>query len=210
MGSVFVVNPDGSDLRSVFGPEAIQSVAWSPASDRLAVITGEAERSLWTVPADGSEPTGPLDLGGVTPYSDVLWRPPDGRELVFKGVESGLYSIYSVPADGSAPPRRLAHRGTERGFAGAYSVSPDGAQLTYTDVGDSVWSYLVDLEAGGTRPFGAALPALPNWAAASPQHSGGAMFSPDGTQILFGRYWDDDGARNQPPVVDHRIGRRRS
>ena len=194
-GTVFVASTDGSGPRALFGPDHIQGAAWSPGSDKLAIIAGEEDPSLWIVPADGSDPTGPLDLGDVTPYSDVLWRPPDGRELVFKGVEQGLYSIYSVPVDGSTPPRRLAHQGTERGFAGAYSASPDGTQLTYTQVGDSVWIYVVDLEAGVTRPFGAALPALPNWAASSPQHSGGAMFSPDGTQILFGRYWDDDGAR---------------
>ena len=87
-GTLFVVAPDGSGPRALFGPEPFQAAAWSPSSDRLAVITGEAERSLWIVPADGSDPSGPLDLGGVTPlrYSDVLWRPPDGRELVFKGV----------------------------------------------------------------------------------------------------------------------------
>ena len=38
--TVFLVAPDGSNLRALFGPELIHSGAWSPSSDRLAVVTG--------------------------------------------------------------------------------------------------------------------------------------------------------------------------
>ena len=111
--TLFLVAPDGSGLRALFGPESVQSGAWSPSSDRLAVITGmQTDRALWIVPADGPPPSRPLDLGDVMPSTEVIWRPPDGRELVFTGVEDGQFdSSWRRPMDrlrrvASSPARR--------------------------------------------------------------------------------------------------------
>ena len=198
-GTLFVSAADGSGLRALLGPEQFQSAAWSPSSDRLAVITGEEQRELWIVPVDGSAPTGPLDLAGVIPISDVLWRPPDGREIIFKGRDQGLYGIYAIAADGSGSPRQLIANNDERRLAGAYRASPDGSLLGYTDVGPTVQARILDLDTGALLPFGQRFPALPN-PGSGPAHSGGPVFSPDGKQIVFGRYWDERGGE-----INHRL-----
>lgn len=187
-GTLYVAAPDGSDLRALFGPDHIHAGAWSPSGDTFAVIAGEP-RSLWMVPADGSEPTGPIDLAGVTPYAQMAWRPPDGKELVFEGIDKGLFALYAVAADGSTPPRRLTEEYADE--LGPSTLSPDGTQLVRMELGDRVRLSTLDLERGSTTSFGVQLPAMPT--SVSPEHMGNAQYSPDGKQIVFGRYWDERG-----------------
>lgn len=191
--TIVLVKPDGSDLRALFGPELIQGGAWSPSGDRLAVITGEGrDRALWIVPADGSQPTGPLDLAGVMPSTEVAWRPPDGRELVFSGIQDGQFGFFAVPADGSADPRLLV--AGETGQLYGAQLSPDGRLLAYTESGRRVQAHVLDVDTGAPTAFGSRLPDLPN-PGTEPQHFGHPIFSPDGKQIVFGRYWDERGGQ---------------
>jgi dipeptidyl aminopeptidase/acylaminoacyl peptidase len=186
--TLFTVAPDGSGLRPLLGPDHFEAWAWSPSGDRLAIIKGQP-RSLWIVPADGSAPVGPIDPGGVQPSTQVVWRPPDGRDLIINGFDQGQFGIFVVPADGSRAPRRIA-AGEVASLGGAYQATPDGALLSFTSVGSEVKGQLVDIESGTPRPFGSRFPDLPN-AGAGPTHWGNAIVSPDGKTLVFGRYWDE-------------------
>lgn len=47
----------------------------------------------------------------------------------------------------------------------------------------------MDLESGEARYWGGSLPEFTD--SRSPEHWGFPVFSPDGTRIAFGRYWDE-------------------
>lgn len=186
--TLFTIAPDGSGLRRLLGPDHIHAGAWSPAGDRIAIIKGQP-RSLWIVPTDGSAPVGPIDLGGIQPSTQVVWRPPDGRDLILNGFDQGQFGIFVVPGDGSGAPRRIA-AGEVASLAGAYQITPDGALLSFTDTASEVKGQLVDIETGTPRSFGSRFPDLPN-AGAGLTHWGNAIISPDGKTLVFGRYWDE-------------------
>jgi hypothetical protein len=80
-------------------------------------------------------------------------------------------------------------------------MSPDGTLVAYMDLEPPTFSVqLIDLASGSERTFGDALPppaANPGLGVIS---AGFPVFSPDGSLIAFGRYWDEhDG------TVNHRV-----
>jgi len=82
-GRVAFVDLVGNKTVISEGLSGEEGLAWSPSGDRLAIIKGQP-RSLWIVPADGSAPGGPIDLGGMQPSTQVVWRPPDGRAIRYR------------------------------------------------------------------------------------------------------------------------------
>ncbi len=192
--TLFVAAADGSAPRAVFGPDVIHALAWSPAGDSVALISGATTRSLSIVDVASGAPT-TLDLGGVAAWANVDWLPPTGSELVFQGLDRGHSAIYAIGADGSGL-RPLTDRGTVDHFSGPYAMSSDGRYLAYTRIGAMVELHEVDLQTGVDRPFGARLPE-PDDSGSFTIHSGAGAFSPDGTTLVFGRYWDErDGEIN--------------
>jgi len=104
----------------------------------------------------GDSPSKPFGGG-----EEIAWA-PDGRTLFFALREGGRtepnstnLDIYSVPADGSAPPTNLtaANRGTDTTPA----VSPDGRWLAWTNMARATYEadrqvvHLRNLQTGETR-----------------------------------------------------------
>jgi dipeptidyl aminopeptidase/acylaminoacyl peptidase len=106
---------------------------------------------------------------------------PDGRWVVFPVAEVGYDSaqdvsdLWIVPADGSAPPRRLtSNRGGESGPA----WSPDSTRLAFTarrDGDEAGQVYVLDLARGGDAQ------RMTN----APTSASAPRWSPDGTRIVF-------------------------
>lgn len=130
----------------------------------------------------------------------ISWRPPDGKELIFEGQNLAERAIYGVRPDGTGF-RTISGAGATDAFLYAgleYSISPDGQTLLYTRAVDPYIIRMLDLDTGQNTQWGAALPAIAG--ASGPMHSGFPVFSPDGSQVVFGRYWDQQG-----DMINHQV-----
>lgn len=140
-------------LRPVAVAPDVHTAAWSPAADRLVIVTegpnGASDlgpaNSAWLVDADAPEKPVKLDGVPATVGRGIAWR-PDGDEIVFaaqtpEDAPPGYEELFALPIgkDDGAPgaARRLAP-----GFAGQLSA----ANAAYEDGGR-----LVALAGVGTR-----------------------------------------------------------
>jgi len=102
----------------------IISLALSPDGRRLAVSQGDrGGTDIWVKALD----RGPLTQ--LTHWGSQTYRPewaPDGKSLTFVSNHDGIQALYSIPADGSGPPRTLA---TPRTGVDEGGWSPDGRWL---------------------------------------------------------------------------------
>jgi hypothetical protein len=193
--AVMVANADGSDVRKLMSPSPIHGAAWSPDSTELAVIMDVDSRPTLQIVAlaEGAAPRA-IDLP-VNPTGEFDWRPPDGREIVFRGEQGGLVAIYAVRPDGSGF-RQVTTQLNEDYYWGAYSFSPDGREMAFANGAPRVEVHILNLDSGEDRLWGAALPAFAD-GSTGPSHWGSPMYSADGTKFVFGRYWDErDGTLN--------------
>jgi Tol biopolymer transport system component len=109
-----------ADVRSPAG-----LLQWSPDGSLLTV---ESHGELWIAPTDGSGAR-KLDLGMVI-QDEVDWRPPDGSELVFRGVRDGRAGLFMVGRDGSGLRPITPLDGKIYDYLWL-TWSPDGKQLAY-------------------------------------------------------------------------------
>lgn len=192
--TLMVGAPDGSDARALIGPTEIDWAAWSPSSDAFAVISVvDGSRQLSIVPTSADEESRTIDLP-VVPRGHVEWRPPDGNELIFFGIDGGSYSVYGVRPDG-AGFRQVSGDITGDQAFGPIEITPDGTTALYTQGGSVTRVAVLDLETGEARPFGEALAPPPGYNG-SIEHHGSPSLLPDGERIIFVRYWNhEDGVQ---------------
>jgi Tol biopolymer transport system component len=160
--NVMMANADGSNVRQVTKEALVGAdwYEWSPADDQLAIVHGDSGSRVISV-LDVA--TGALHSVEVPSNvdSDLLWRPPNGQELVFTaraelGSPKGA-AIYGIRPDGTGLRTIVPERSEDWTFLNV-DLSPDGRTLTY-------WMYeadpgavelharvhLVDLETGADR-----------------------------------------------------------
>jgi Tol biopolymer transport system component len=110
---------------------------WSPDGGRVAFLVqttgstpGTAGGTLWVAESDGSGAHA-VDLG-FRVDAEMEWRPPDGRELIVRGVKDGVARLYLVRLDGSAPIALTPED------PGEYNLlwlawAPDGRRVAYSN-----------------------------------------------------------------------------
>ena len=146
---VFVVDPFGDPIAQpsqvTSGDFDHRAVAWSRDGQSLAFVSARHEArdtdlvsDIWLCATDGSQLrqiTRGASAGGPKLWVDQLRFTPDGASVCFAAAELGESGreeggrntgLWSVPADGSAPPRRLTDAETVH-------LVPDGTIETTTD-----------------------------------------------------------------------------
>jgi Tol biopolymer transport system component/DNA-binding winged helix-turn-helix (wHTH) protein len=121
---IWVQSLDGSDpVLIAASPAPDRQPAWSPGGDRIAFRSERDGGGVFVVPSSGG-PARRLTTFGVRP----AWH-PDGRQLLFTTSEiPGTVStrLYSVEADGTAPPRELLGDFLRGGTWASVEPRPDG------------------------------------------------------------------------------------
>ena len=198
---LLVAEADGSHPREVFRSADLTWWDWAPGGDRLGVLTMPASgaSTLSIVDAAGSSAPRPLALGDVRALDVAGWLPPDGRRILVLGRQGlGDEKLYAVDVeDGTLTPLS----GALTGVIGPLSVTPDGRTALFSTYDQSVIRmYVLDLATNQVRPYGGALPEPSGGLGAGTQSIGQAIVSPDGTHIVFGRYWDEHDS-----TINHQV-----
>ena len=139
--------------------------AWAPDSRTVALTTHVGtRRQLSLIHVDGGPPTA-IDLGGVIPV-DVLYRPPDGRQLLIRGWDStgavdlylydlatGLLRPLGLPGHPSVRQRSTTIQ-ARRGVSTANGSLTTPPRSGMPQLGSS-GSVVVDVDGGNERAAGA-------------------------------------------------------
>ena len=128
---------------------------------------------IYTMNVDGSDQTR-LTFNDATD-SRPVWS-PDGRQIAFMTRRDGNWEVYVMDADGSNQRNLSNHPLSDR----YPDWSPDGLRIIFSsgrDLGD-VPSSLFMMDADGSNVM-----KIPQW-----RQADRPKWSPDGTQIAFGRY----------------------
>jgi dipeptidyl aminopeptidase/acylaminoacyl peptidase len=197
-----VANFDGTDVRVLTERQLREpsSADWSPDGTQILVlhkVAGKTTASI--VAADGSRNMDHLELGAVEPESP-MWRPPDGREIVFRGASFDGVALYAIGADNN-DLRRIAPLKSSEGamcLEGCYlglRLSPDGTRVTFwhnmaADLatyqeGRKSEVHVLDLRTGEDFRIGYDPKS---------RHELLPKFSPDGESVLFVRFPVDGDA----------------
>ena len=180
--TLYVANTDGSGLRAVTPlTESLDWMDWSPDGSQIAYV---AKQQLWVVDIATGEPR---RISGVGPAHFATWRPPDGKEILFR-LETASPAIFAIAPDGASDRRLVSKTPANNKFDyQGITVAPDGAHLTFTrwsedpaDVADKGWLprvYVLDVETSAEIQ-------LPTERGTGQR---GAAYSPDGRLLAYAR-----------------------
>jgi Tol biopolymer transport system component/tRNA A-37 threonylcarbamoyl transferase component Bud32 len=129
---LWVVEVATGAKRRISAGDAVQP-AWSPHGGRIAYwakVPEGGQRDLWTIKADGSNPT------AVTNDRATDWAPtwsPDGRYLYFSSDRGGTMNLWRSPLDEArgVPRGEPQPVGVPAVSTGTSSLSRDGKVLAY-------------------------------------------------------------------------------
>lgn len=200
--NIYVVAPDGSGVERINMPEPIFDpdrgpMGWLPDSRHFAII--HAVNSVNQLDIFDTSGNGAVQrLAGAAGITDVAFRPPDGREILFRaGVRDAAgalsFGLYVMNADGSNV-RQLAQPAVAGDALDLTSASytPDGTRIFYNRWTDDASAgnpgccqlYVMNADGSDQHEF------IPN---AGVAWDGDAKVSPDGTFVAFWHHQNDAG-----------------
>jgi hypothetical protein len=191
--TLMVMSPDGSDQHVVAGPErGLSWMAWSPSGNQIAIVSTANGAQLSLVETQGDPARRAIELP-VAPEI-VEWLPPDGQELIIRGIRGGSeYSLFAVRLDGSAFRQIAPDYGHDGQYMTPLALHIDGRRLAYGSFDDErtqLRLHLLDLETRVETVRPAAPPPL-SAEANTLVHDGSPVFSPDGASLLYNRYFNE-------------------
>lgn len=179
---IYVMNANGTDLTpltTAIGDHSKPS--WSTL-DRIAFVsTRDNDWEIYAMNADGNDQDRLTNRPGL---DDMPRWSPDGTKIIYEVVESGIYSLYVMDADGTNPTR-LADMGTSHTF-GHYQWSPDGSKIVFVANGKDLTVINADGTGATVLPTDATVVQAPVW-------------TPDGDEILFTGVTSVSGAGGLKP-----------
>jgi Tol biopolymer transport system component len=185
--SLWLANADGTNPRELAsglspvefegGPVRSRWMEWSPDGRSILLATGDPRRrTVSIVSIDGTPGLRTLELD--TSATGPTWRPPDGREILFRAWTPTGWGLFAVRPDGTGQRPVTPSNGINEYDGLFFSWSPDGSRVAYqwreTTGPRKQRLYVVPADGGRPRPITEA-------------ESVGAQWSPDGTKIAF---WD--------------------
>jgi WD40-like Beta Propeller Repeat len=194
---IYVAKDDGSDPTRIT-PEPIwdtKSISWTPDSRSVAVISrvdASANKvELYDASGDGSVET----IATAAGMDFVRFRPPDGREIMYRALVDGMWGLFAIDADGSNP-RPLAEPTVPAEMDFSFrdaTYTADGSRVLYQHGDEGGCCRLWVMNANGSDPHPFVPEDVPGW-------SGQAVPSPDGARIAF--WWNpNDGPGHGVAVV---------
>lgn len=188
---VYVASIDGTAQRRLNTTPLIgvDRVAWSPDGRTIALDHSVAGRRVISVLAADGRGTTDIDTAGIdAEWPD--WRPPDGQELVFRGVQDGKVDLYVIRPDGTGlRPLGVELHPYDRSNVQEILLrpvwSPDGTRVAFhtSDLvdGDQRWqSHVFDVSTGSDTVISSSDLLA--------QHDTEPMWSPDGTRLVTQRF----------------------
>ncbi len=186
--SFVVARSDGSEVRKIStvslggGP---WWWGWTPDSRSLAaVFNAPGEERLLIF--DTTTSSAPREIKTGLVVDALAFRPPDGKEILFRGDDGSKVGLYVMSADGSdlhpiVGPRKLVDDDNSQGDYRNPTWSPDGSQVVYQErsVVDGVLRlYVANADGSGAHVVGYTQGDAWNDL---------AVWSPDGSRIVFER-----------------------
>jgi Tol biopolymer transport system component len=131
---LWVADADGRDLIRLGGPyRAIDWVEWSP--DQQVIAMSYDRRGVNAIELVSTDGSGSRRIARTSAAMSPTFRPPDGRQLLFRRQDGGRWGFYLLDLDRDAEPKRLAidGDGIEGGGYDLTSVawSPTGDRIVF-------------------------------------------------------------------------------
>jgi hypothetical protein len=132
---IYVAREDGSGVTKI-NTEPIWSwlyIAWTPDGQGVAVASkvdaGTNKIDVYDASGSGSVET----IATAAAIDFFQFRPPDGRQIMYRARVDGTYGLYVMDLDGSNPrPILLSPETGSDDFWGGATYSADGSQIFYT------------------------------------------------------------------------------
>lgn len=169
---VFMIDPDGSNLRTILDDP--ESRSWlphiSPDGKKVAFCSDRTgEFNIYVMNLDGTDLTRLTDFDSCNPQ----WS-PDGSQIAFHSDVTGDFDIYKMDADGSNLVNLTNNPATDMGP----NWSPDGKRISFissrNSVGENTDIFIMNSDGSGVVD-------LTN----NPSTNSGGSWSPDGRYLVF-------------------------
>ncbi len=181
---LYIMKPDGSEVRSVMDIRGVTSISWSPDSQYLAIQVGRAFGSLtpspevYVIGLDGNTARKLLDVSSTANPLDMYCDPqpnwsPDGQYIYL-----ALMHNYLIHPDGSGLRRLQTPFDVDNACTNVWVWSPDGKSMaTYFY---SIGLVTIDVESGALNQLELTELFIENGQRLT--------YTPDGQRLIFQGY----------------------